>query len=45
MLLLQVDLIDDALSEYGEGRMYWFIARDDLAEGRFDRARGEFQQT
>ncbi len=45
MLLLQVDLSDDALDEYGEGRMYWFIARDDLAEGRFDRARGEFQQT
>lgn len=45
MLLLQVDLIDDALNEYGEGRMYWFIARDDLAAGRFDRVRGEFQQT
>jgi uncharacterized protein YwqG len=45
VLLLQVDLIDDALTESGEGRMYWFIAEDDLAEGRFDRARGEFQQT
>ncbi|MEJ7786961.1 MAG: hypothetical protein WKF96_19340 [Solirubrobacteraceae bacterium] len=40
-----LDLIDDALNEYGEGRMYWCIARDDLAQGRFDRARGEFQQT
>lgn len=45
VLLLQVDLIDDALNEHGEGRMYWFIARDDLAQGRFDCARGEFQQT
>ena len=45
VLLLQVDLVDDALNEHGEGRLYWFIARDDLAECRFDRARGEFQQT
>ena len=45
ILLLQVDLGDDALAEFGEGRMYWFIDADDLGHGRFDRARGEFQQT
>jgi alpha-tubulin suppressor-like RCC1 family protein len=45
VLLLQVDLDDDALTKHSEGRMYWFIAQDDLAAGRFDRARGKFQQT
>lgn len=45
LLLLQLDFAEQTVFELGEGRMYWFIAASDLAQGRLDRARVVFQQT
>lgn len=44
-LLLQLDFRQQPVFELGEGRLYFFIAPDDLAAGRLDRARLVPQQT
>jgi hypothetical protein len=45
LLLLQLDLAEDTVLEHGEGRIYWFVAASDVAQGKRDRARSLFQQT
>ncbi len=45
VLLLQVDFAEETVFELGEGRMFWFVAASDLAEGKLDRTRVVFQQT
>lgn len=37
-LLLRLDLSQQPVFDIGEGRLYFFIATDDLAAGRLDRA-------
>lgn len=44
LLLVQLDLGERAVYD-GEGRMYWFVAASDVAQGKLDRARGVFQQS
>lgn len=45
LLLLQLDLGDPTVFKHGEGRVYWFVAASDLAQGKLDRTRVVFQQT
>jgi hypothetical protein len=45
LLLLQVDLTDEVVFGLGEGRIYWLIDRNDLAEGKLEHVRVVFQQT
>lgn len=43
VLLLQIDTDEALQTNWGEGRLYFWIKRADLAERRFDRAWFQFQ--
>jgi hypothetical protein len=42
-LLLQIDTDDDLKSDWGGGRLFYWIREDDLAQGRFDASFFQFQ--